>query len=625
MLSSATRMPRTLLSRRHRFFVRLVNKGPLATTRTTAPAAAAAGVAAVVSTYCRWMSSSNLGERLRVAIVGGGAAGLSSALHLAPLVEAGLIASPIDVYDAATCAPEHLPETIPENTLQFPNNKTGREIGVGIWSTALDPFRESNRESHAVVYQELTTHGTWVGDVGYRIAPAGQWLMRSHLPVNQQEAVKMGMPALLFIREKDMLMALQKAVHWEEQRGMIRVHRDGNKARVTGLCEESSQPWSTQLLLNCNNISNRNSGDEKKDTTFNMSERDYHLILAADGTHSLIRREYGCHESVTGGSALSSPIELPSSSSRSSLRDPSVSKWDLAQRLDGGGLQDRKYTVFRGNSQLTREQVGADGFSFQTWGVGRSMRFATVPMLYPGAMGKREERHVWFITIDDDQISSQPDPVKRRDMILKEFQDWHDPICRIIEATPPEEILMERAIAHRHCMGPILNFNKLIKQKTGVRPPNSGEGPCVVFTGDAYMTVDPILAQGFTIAMEGGPVLRRSLERSCRQNPKYPKLAFDPYALRKELKNRHDTRMDRLVCLLRATELVQALGQPAGGTMSGLFNTKIFRPLVRLIPNFIKAPIFDSVLKYSLGLPLFSSSPKTPAEAEVDSKATPAN
>lgn len=60
--------------------------------------------------------------------------------------------------------------------------------------------------------------------------------------------------------------------------------------------------------------------------------------------------------------------------------------------------------------------------------------------------------------------------------------------------------------------------------------------------------------------------------------------------------------MDRLTCLLRATELVQALGQPQGGSLTGYLNTYGIRPLTRLTPNFIKKPFFNSVLKYSLGL-----------------------
>jgi hypothetical protein len=72
--------------------------------------------------------------------------------------------------------------------------------------------------------------------------------------------------------------------------------------------------------------------------------------------------------------------------------------------------------------------------------------------------------------------------------------------------------------------------------------------------------------------------------------------------LRSELKERHEARMDRLTCLLRATELVQALGQPQGGSSTGFLNTYGLRPIMKLTPNAIKAPIFDAILRYSVGL-----------------------
>jgi 2-polyprenyl-6-methoxyphenol hydroxylase-like FAD-dependent oxidoreductase len=512
-------------------------------------------------------SISGTGEKLRVAVVGGGCAGLSSALHLAPLVDLGLISSPIDVYDT-------------------PGPKDGREIGVGIWSTALDPFYMSDRASHKFVYDEMVKNGSWLGDVGYR-TPNGAWLTKSHLPKSLEESKETGMPALLFLREKDMLQSLQEAVHWEEQMGTIKVHRDSNKTSVTGLYEESSQPWSTNLLLH--------PGNQKTD-------RDYHLIVAADGTNSVLRKRYGGHDSVTrtltGTAALPSPnIDVPSSAPME------TSSWDESRQLDATILQDRGYTVFRGNAKLTQAQMGGtadSSISFQTWGEGRSMRFATVPLFYPGPLGKREERQVWFITTDDEAITAETDPLKRQAILLDMFKDWHPEICQIVEATPPDEILMERATAHRHVMGPVLNTNKAITHLRGNRPPNAGEGPCVVFMGDAYMTVDPILAQGFTLAMEGANVLRRTVEQSCVPFKKDPTFAFDPYILRNEFQERHDVRTDRLVCLLRATEMVQALGQPTGA--AGTFNTKVLRPIMRLLPNFIKAPIFDAVLKYSLGL-----------------------
>lgn len=506
------------------------------------------------------------GERLRVAVVGAGCAGLSSALHLAPLVERGLIASPIDIYD--------------DN-----NNKSNhRDIGVGIWSTALEPFRlETNRPSHQRVYESMIQAGSWVGNVGYR-TPDGSWLMKSHLPESHAEADQTGMPALLFLREKDLLNALSTAVHWEQQRGMIQMH-PGQK--VTQLFEQSNRPWSTSLMV----------GDL-------LEERDYHVIIAADGTHSLLRQHYGGHDvgrrtRLTGTGALPTPLDLPAESHHASAAD-----WNEMQRQTGIGLQDRNYTVYRGNAVLSREDMGMDDTSFQTWGTGNSMRFATVPMVYP-AGNRKEERQVWFITCDDREIEKEKDPIKRRDMLLDKFKDWHDPIRRIVEATDPNEIVVNRAIAHRYATSPVLNFNHVVERMRGTRPPNSGNGPCVIFVGDAYMTVDPILAQGFTVGMEGAYILKKAIEKACVKCERDPSLDFDPYILEEVLKERNDARMDRLVCLLRATELVQALGQPTGGTVSGQFQTKILRPLVQRIPNFIKAPIFDRVLKYSLGITPF--------------------
>lgn len=56
-----------------------------------------------------------------------------------------------------------------------------------------------------------------------------------------------------------------------------------------------------------------------------------------------------------------------------------------------------------------------------------------------------------------------------------------------------------------------------------------------------------------------------------------------------------------MMALLRATELVQALAQPSGPF--GSFLTRFFiRPAMLLTPNFAKRPMFDFMLRYSLGL-----------------------
>ena len=489
-----------------------------------------------------------------------------------------------------------------------------------IWSTALEPFRNSDRTSHRVVYQTMTNEGTWLGEVGYR-TPNGAWLLKSKLPTSIDAMNETDMPALLFLRERDMLESLQEAVHWEEHQGTIRVL---NAGRVDGLYEESSHPWSTNLML-CNaklksgtsNASRNDQDDEYgSQPQPSLSDRDYHLIVAADGMNSTLRGIYGGHETdarrIIGTSTLASPIDLPANFSDAKYMS-TVRDWNKSQHQEIVGLQDRQYTVFRGNANLSRKDLYNDPSnpSYQTWGTGKSMRFATVPMMCPTPQG-REERQVWFITIDNDALVKESDPVKRRDMLLNEFKDWHEPIQRTVMATPAEEILIERAVAHRHCTGPVLAFNtKVVRRLRGRHPPSSGEGPCVVFIGDSYMTVDPILAQGFTCAMESGAALHHSVSRSyldfmerptnATRNELDPQLAFDPIRLRQELKDRQTSKMDRLICLLRVTELVQALGQP-NAKWTGVFNTILLRPLMRFTPNFIKAPIFDAVLKYSLGL-----------------------
>ena len=488
---------------------------------------------------------------------------MSTALHLAPLVTQGLINGPIDVYEKSMVG--------------------GRDIGVGIWSTALDPFQQSSRDSLQLVYDNMTKHGTFVRDVGYR-CPKGQWLAESRLDDD--------LPGLLFLREVDMLSALRKAVHLEEQRGTVHLHV-GLNYKIDSIYEQSADPWAAPLM-----IQNIKTGQQEP------TARSYHLIAAADGMNSVIRKTYGGHLSkrhLTGTTALPGPLDLEHVNTHSAMR----AAWDEMGQAEATSTLDREYTVFRGNARLTTQDTGTSK-SFQTWGEGRSMRFATVPMLYLNDhTGKREERQVWFITINDDTITSETDPAKRRDLLVEAFRDWHDPVCKLVEATPPDEILMERAMAHKHCMGPVIDFNQVVKQIRGAAPPSAGGGPAIQFMGDAFMCIDPILAQGFTIGMEGAARLAQCLE-SCLQAPnppEYPNLGFDPFLLRDELKLRHERRLGRLIHLLRATELVQALGQPTSGTLSGMVSRDILRPLMRITPGFIKTPIFNAMLKYSLAVP----------------------
>mmetsp|Transcript_12942 Transcript_12942/g.24507 ORF Transcript_12942/g.24507 Transcript_12942/m.24507 type:complete len:696 (+) Transcript_12942:178-2265(+) len=153
---------------------------------------------------------------LRIAIVGGGAAGMSTALHLAPLVSAGFL-PPVDLYEARDSRGKRRPSSgsSDESDAREGGRQTepgsgavGRDIGVGIWSTAWEPFLRSlseneegddeddevdanaaktalrrhkrRRASHVNLLRDLEACGSYVKDVGYR-TPDGTWLVRSVL------------------------------------------------------------------------------------------------------------------------------------------------------------------------------------------------------------------------------------------------------------------------------------------------------------------------------------------------------------------------------------------------------------------------------------------------------------
>ena len=495
------------------------------------------------------------GDRLRVAVVGGGAAGLATALHLAPLVNAGLIDGPVDVYEAG--------------------GKDPSPIGVGIWSTALYGFRDSREvESHQIAYNTMVEKGSFSEQVGFR-SPRGDWLAESNLAGDN-------LPDFLFIRESDMLGALQKAVRHEIDQGTVVVH-SGPSHAIHSVSEDSPNLWSAPLLLQ------KHGFDKPPEAT----DRDYHLIVAADGMNSVLRKTYGGYVADRRRFPQTYAMENAKSSDHKE-------SWAMSNHAEATGTQDRSYHVFRGNSPVTQHEVEGLEKAFQTWGESANMRFATVPLVYPSDRGTTVEEHTWFITIDDDRISTEDDSEARKTLLLDAFRDWHDPIKQLVEATPADEILMDRAVAHKHSCEPILNFNEVVRAIRKTPMPSNGNGPAIQFVGDAFMTVDPILAQGFTFGMEGAEALADSLSACLEPTGQDP--AFDPYRLRAELVGRHDRRLHRLICLLRSSEIVQALGQPANGSLPGLVSRDIIRPVMRLTPAFVKTPIFNRVMEYSLGL-----------------------
>lgn len=240
---------------------------------------------------------------------------------------------------------------------------------------------------------------------------------------------------------------------------------------------------------------------------------------------------------------------------------------------------------------------------------------------------KKTDEEVWFATISDPAFINTYkaaadciNPIEQKRLLLEAFGSWHKPVKKLIESTPADEIMYELAIAHRHNAAPVFDVARIMefeiwqekmKAKKDGNESNvttkgnrygeiNGRGPTLVFLGDALMAVDPVLAQGFTIAMESGASIVQSIESVLVHPGTISKPIYNPQALRNALLQRHQNRERRLLQLLRSTELVQRLAQPSGG-FGSILATWIVRPVVKLCPAIVKKRVFDFVIRYSLG------------------------
>jgi len=567
--------------------------------------------------FFRLLSSASTARTgIRVAIIGGGVSGLSTALQLAPLAEKGLIAKPIEIYEKTCLIRSSSSASVSASASASFNDTTnptrspgsgaiGREIGVGIWSTALEPFR-TQRKSHKELIRKLEHLGQYVEKVGYR-TPKGDWLTKTKLslPPSLQpnlnladadaDATKtcIADPSLLFIRENDFIKSLHEAALAEQEQGTIQLHY------ATSEQDESTHVDSIVLPDSTSNGLEMGYSGQLQFKDGNTSSTDYHMVIAADGMKSTLRTKYSGYDGF---------IKKWKAGKEPSLEY--TPKWQEEQLDEKHSIEDRKYVVFRGNSPLK-----GDGVSFQTWGEGRNMRFALVGMSHPtnGISQERSEKQVWFATICDEVICSKKDPEERKELLIKSFQEWHNPIRQLIESTPAEEIFMERGVAHKHSLKPVLNLAEVIHyqarhSKMGGGASFSpmqypGPGCILLFAGDAYMTIDPVLAQGFTMAMEAGADLAVTLESCLGQKGKEHEnwqQPFDSKGVREALLERNHRRFGRVMCLIRSTELVQSLAQP-NSEFASILTKHFVRPAMALVPSFIKEAAFSAVMKYSLG------------------------
>ena len=620
------------------------------------------------STTTRTHNDNNNTEngKLRVAIVGGGAAGMTTALHLSPLVAAGLIQGPIDVYEANNVKKCNKFRTSGHTETNSEGGKQnysgsgalGRQIGVGIWSTAWWPFLRSlekglsgtnttsstslndrvkeqkNRQSYKTLLKDLEACGSYVKDVGYR-QPNGSWLVKSQLNAspfgiddllnnngaeNGSKSIDKDDPALLFVREKDLLSCLRNAIKIEQQLGTVQFN-----CGVRVECIDSVDGDIGTLELH---------QEIRPSSTIKTTSPQYHLIIAADGMRSSLRARYAGHHSIH---ATGLDMEAAASPQNNEAENSIEYRWEHTKgHREATKVENREYIVFRGNApKLTGDAEDGSG-SFQTWGERNSMRFAAVPFRHAvedldtddeeSSSGhysqtdtfkqRQKDEEVWFATINDPvfveaykKSNSEMGAEERKKLLLDAFGSWHNPIKTLIETTPAEDIMYEMALAHKHNAGPVFDIKKIMDfeqwkkkrkevggtdEKDNIKSTTAGPGPILVFIGDSMMTIDPVLAQGFTMAMESGASISRSVERALKVNDSY-----SPAVLRRELEQRHTRRERRLLHLLRSTEIVERLAQPHG---LAIVATYFVRPLMKLCPDGIKQSIFNYMMRYSLGL-----------------------
>lgn len=379
-------------------------------------------------------------HKLKVAIIGGGPAGLCAALHLAPLVSNGIIQAPIDVYEAKSSCLDTQEQT--------------DTIGVGLWSTAIVPFLTSHansygehRPSYQLLLQQLVSVGCFVANVGYRTSN-GSWITQTTLSSHNLLAYNNGnsdlqQPFLLFLQRHSLLKAFCDAISIEEQQQTIHMHY-GHKVQSITQCGED---YEATLSFVKEQLT-----DKTEKTT-----KPYNLIIVAEGMNSNLRKKYSTH--------INDNSTKQQQQHNDAKQDTQISStWSYNR-----DIEDRGYYVFRANTTL---YSGTSLDSFQTWGETNSMRFAVVPCsILPNSnrscnslsvgsaaasqqiehLQPIQEGYTWFFTtndasVTDANIHSYKD---RKDRIVDSLRHWHDPIGELIQSTRPQDIIMERAVAHR--------------------------------------------------------------------------------------------------------------------------------------------------------------------------------
>jgi len=219
-------------------------------------------------------------------------------------------------------------------------------------------------------------------------------------------------------------------------------------------------------------------------------------------------------------------------------------------------LKPKPYVVFRGNSYL------AQHLAFQTWGYDSYMRFAYVPT---------RSGSVWFATIAKDLIgdinSGSSSMIKSN--LMDAFSSWHAPVVDLIDATPSSSILVEQAFGLDYEAASVI----------------LAENKNVTLIGDAGHCCDPVLAQGFTVAIEDAAQLAYHLRH------------VEPNDIVGALRTYEKSRKSRIQSLWTTTALVTHLAHlpwPLGNLRD---------VSLQLTPDAVKRRIFDFVMRKSISPP----------------------
>ncbi|HTA45356.1 MAG TPA: FAD-dependent monooxygenase [Bryobacteraceae bacterium] len=204
------------------------------------------------------------------------------------------------------------------------------------------------------------------------------------------------------------------------------------------------------------------------------------------------RRKHSVAVHFAGGVSAEHDIVIGADGIRSRIRSQLLGTHDPIYR---------GYTVWRGLTRLPGTRPS--GSNSETWGRGR--RF--------GILNTGGDRFTWYATVntEEDHIGSSDGTQSE---LLKMFAGWHDPVERLIAATPDGSVLMKGA----YDLEPLKRW---------------GYGR-IMLLGDAAHPCTPNLGQGGCMALEDALVLAKSLK-----NEASPEVGLRRYESMRRERTRH--------------------------------------------------------------------------------------